>query len=95
MKIQPRVIEKHSAGLGQRNAARLTLKQLYTNLQFEIANLPNQRGLRCWQSPLSGVAGLRHERLGSGRPARACRLRAGPRSVGRVPKGNYFGTFML
>jgi hypothetical protein len=54
------VIEKHSASLGQRNAARLTLKQLYTNLRFEIANLPTQRGLRRGQSPLSGVAGLRH-----------------------------------
>jgi hypothetical protein len=54
------VIEKHSAGLDQRNAARLPLKQLYTNLQFEIANLPTQRGLRRGQSPLSGVAGLRH-----------------------------------
>jgi hypothetical protein len=64
MKNQPRVIEKHSAGLGQRNAARLTLKQLYTNLRFEIANLPTQRGLRRVQSPLSGVAGLRPERLG-------------------------------
>jgi hypothetical protein len=52
------VIEKHSAGLDQRNAARLPLKQLYT--QPPIRDRDYQRGLRRGQSPLSGVAGLRH-----------------------------------
>src|SRR5208282_991240 len=50
---QARVIEKHSARCGQRDAARLALQQLYTDLQFEIANLPAQRRLRGVQPALS------------------------------------------
>jgi hypothetical protein len=54
------VIEKHSAGLDQRNAARLPLKQLYTQPPIRDREFAYQRVLLRGQSPLSGVAGLRH-----------------------------------
>jgi hypothetical protein len=50
---QARVVEKHPARCGQRNAARPTLQELDADLELQITNL--QRGLRRMQPPFRRI----------------------------------------
>jgi len=52
---QPRMIEKGTAGCGQRDAAGDALQQWDTDFEFEVADVPAQRWLRGMEPPLRGI----------------------------------------
>src|SRR4029077_4191559 len=52
---QTRVIEKSTAGRGERNATCAALQQRDANLEFQVADLPAQRWLRGMEPPFGGI----------------------------------------